>query len=80
MMRISVGLTIFSTDSKPFLLPLIIIDSKINSRIFLALLLHIILLPYGLLSLFDNPICTGQWPLSNITFGHFRMLLLLFKH
>ena len=22
----------------------------------------------------------GQWQLSNITFGHFRMLLLLFKH
>ena len=22
----------------------------------------------------------GQWPLSKITFGHFRMLLLLFKH
>ena len=46
----SVGLTIFSTDSTTFLLPLfIIIDSKIISRIFLALLLHIILLSYGLL-------------------------------
>ena len=51
LLRTSVGLTIFSMDSTTFLLPLITIDKKINSRILLALLLHFILLPYGLLRL-----------------------------